>query len=93
MKYPIVISYDGKYPNFCRGNLTVHIGTKVWNFPRYCLSSGGHIEFDEEISDWKIYYGPWIICTWPTDFPENLKDAVTNAVNDQIPFGCCGGCI
>ena len=88
----IKIEYDGKYPNLCRGNLIVKINGQTIQFPEYCLVSGGSVWFDDEWND-NVEEGPWSIGEWPENFPEELKTAVLDAINEQIPHGCCGGCV
>ncbi len=88
----IKIKYNGKYPNLCSGKLIVVINGIKWVFPDYCLSSGGSVFFNEDWGE-QIESGPWSISEYPEGFPANLKEAVTVAVNDNIPHGCCGGCI
>lgn len=86
------VSYSGSYPNLCRGTLILNINGKNVRFPECCLSSGGSVWFD---NDWgeHIETGPWSIYEWPENFPENLKDTVKELINDNIPYGCCGGCV
>ena len=88
----IQIDYDGEYPNLCSGQLNITILGKVWEFPEYCMASGGSVSFtgdwEEEIED-----GPWSIDNWPEGFPEELKRDVLESVNSKIPWGCCGGCV
>ena len=86
------IEYDGEYPNLCSGNLVVIIDGKRWEFPEYCLVSGGSVSFTE---DWEeiVTSGEWQITEYPKDFPEDWKDAVIKAVNESIRKGCCGGCV
>jgi len=88
----IEIKYDGAYPNLCSGKLVVIINGEEWVFPDYCLSSGGSVTFDE---NWEghVSEGPWTITEFPQNFPDNLKSIVTDAVNSEIPYGCCGGYI
>lgn len=88
----IKIKYDGKYPNLCSDNLEVTIGEKTWEFPKFCLLSGGSVSFDNEWNE-IVEEGDWSVSDWPDDFPEDLKDEVLDAINDSIPHGCCGGCI
>lgn len=91
------IEYDGAYPNLCSGTLKVvtsmglPLVEKVWEFNR-CLHSGGRVWFD---GDWMehVECGPWDIDPWPEGFPEELKQAVVDMVNANIPQGCCGGCV
>jgi hypothetical protein len=41
----ISIEYTGKYPCLCMGKLKVTIDGIVYNFPDYCLTSGGSTYF------------------------------------------------
>lgn len=90
----IKIEYDGDYPCLCMGHLKVWIDDKLWDFGTYALASGGHIEMDD---DWDMWAesGEWSICgdSWPEGFPEDMKEAVINKINEEISWGCCGGCI
>jgi len=88
----IEVSYDGAYPNLCSGHLIVYIDGFEWVFPDYCMNSGGYVRFD---GDWneEVELGPWSVDKWPVGFPEAMKLHVENAVNDQVPHGCCGGCV
>jgi len=88
----IHVLYDGEYPNLCSGKLVVSIDGHRWEFPDFCLSSGGNVWFDSEW-DSHVEYGPWEIREYPKGFPEDLKAVVLQAVKDEIPWGCCGGCI
>lgn len=91
MKHEIKIKYDGKYPCLCKGHLLVTVDGTEYDFGDYCLSSGGFASFDE---DWNemVGVGDWSV-EFPKDFPEELKDKVLNCINEEIPHGCCGGCI
>ena len=88
----IKIDYDGEWPNLCSGNLVVTIDEKVWAFGKYCLSSGGSVSFDDDWNE-NITSGKWSIVNWPEDFPVELQDDVLKAINEEIPQGCCGGCV
>lgn len=88
----IRIEYDGIYPNLCSGTLIVYVGEKRWKFPECCLDSGGSVTFDEKWNG-NVEEGPWDIDEWPDGFPEELKETVLEMINDEIPFGCCGGCV
>jgi len=88
----IKVKYDGAYPNLCRGNLVVTIDDKEWIFESHSLSSGGDVSFDENWSE-EVEQGPWRVNAWPKDFPENLKWDVLSAINDELPWGCWGGCV
>jgi len=86
------IKYDGEFPNLCSGNLTVWVGKRRFQFPDHCLSSGGGVGFDEDGGE-IIDSGPWEITEYPPHFPERYKEALLYLVNEQIPWGCCGGCV
>ena len=91
-KTEIEIEYDGQYPNLCSGRLIVTVDGKKWVFPDYCLSSKGYVSFDADFRE-EVGDGPWSISEYPKDFPENLKQAVEDAVNESVRYGCCGGCV
>jgi len=84
------LTYDGEYPNLCRGELIITIDGVDW--VGFELSSGGGVWFDENWSE-NVESGEWSIDTWPTGFPEEYKDGVLYRVNEEIPHGCCGGCV
>jgi hypothetical protein len=88
----ITIEYNGEYPNLCSGNLVVVIDGIRWNFPDYCLSSGGSVSFDEEWNE-EVTRGKWSISEWPEGFPKSMKKAVEKEVNNNVRHGCCGGCV
>ena len=88
----IKISYNGSYPNLCSGDLIVYIDGVEYDFPRYCMMSGGCVYRDSD-GEYNIDEGEWEISEWPEDFPEHLKGLVLNKINEEIPWGCCGGCI
>lgn len=92
MENDIKIDYDGEYPCLCMGNLTVTINGKAWKFPEYCLRSGGSVWFDDDLDE-HVEMGEWSVNEWPDGFPEELKDEVLDAINREIPPGCCGGCV
>ena len=90
----IKIQYDGEYPNLCSGNLIVTINGKEWHFVPHALHSGGCVSFDDNWSE-TVTAGAWDIWDddWPANFPNELKDEVLKAINNEIPWGCCGGCV
>lgn len=84
------VSYDGKYPNLCSGILVLRIDGVEVAFPRYCMESGGSTDWHND----EIYYGPWSL--WNDYIPveyRHLKDEILRVVNENVPWGCCGGCI
>ena len=87
----IKIKYDGEYPCLCMGHLEVWIDDKYYDFGKYCLNSGGSVYFNE---NWDAFVeqGLWEV-DFPEGFPEIYKQSVLDEINNQIPYGCCGGCI
>ena len=88
----IKIEYNGAYPNLCSGKLFVTVAGTRYEFPDYCLSSGGSVSFDEEWNE-SVGKGDWSVADWPVELPVELHQAVEDAINEQIPHGCCGGCV
>lgn len=86
----IEIKYDGKYPYLCMGHLIVIVDGIEYDFGECCLSSGGSAGYD----GWDEYItkGKWSV-KFPDNFPLELKVEVLDAINSQIPWGCCGGCL
>lgn len=87
----IIVEYNGEYPNLCAGNLILTIDGTRWEFPDFCLTSGGLISYSGAYDE--VERGEWYISEWPENFPDELKEAANTAVNLQVPHGCCGGCI
>ena len=83
------VSYSGSYPNLCRGTLILRIDGKEVEFKR-ALSSGGSVMFDD---DWceHVYCGEWSVDV-PEEY-EQYKAEITRVVNENVPHGCCGGCV
>ena len=95
MKYPrvVFVSYDGKYPCLCSGTLVVRVGGTEYVFEQYtALRSGGGVWFDEEWSE-HVDVGPWTVEQWPEEFPKELRAEALIVINDNVPHGCCGGCV
>lgn len=87
-------SYDGTYPNLCSGTLVISIDDVQFKFKQGALRSGGSVSFDENWSE-NVSSGPWTISEWPKGIPKDkkLRDAIIKLVNDNILWGCCGGCV
>ena len=87
------VSYDGKYPNLCSGTLTISVDGDE-SSESNCLISGGYLRsYNEE----DIVKGKWSI-NWDKAFTfmffsDEEKKLITDLVNANVPFGCCGGCI
>lgn len=100
------VSYTGHYPNLCCGVLTllidgkeVKFGHKIENFDwrtrKYndnnyskFWHSGGYIE-----SECYIHTGEWMIDV--KELPEQYRKyaaEIDKIFNENVPYGCCGGC-
>lgn len=97
------VSYTGRYPNLCRGVLTLLIEGKEVRFGHNYMiydswktdgnydafwSSGGGLD-----SNYCAYKGEWEIDV--EKLPEEYKKYATEIdeiFNSEVPYGCCGGC-
>lgn len=98
------VSYDGAYPNLCSGTITLDVdGTTVEL--RHMLCSTGSVSW-EGVGE--VTTGPWHLYrpdeenaefydyhVIPKDirFTKNELDYIEDLANENIPYGCCGGCM
>jgi len=88
------VSYDGEWPNLCSGELVLLIDGNMVSCGR-CLSSGGNVTHDEEWNftvtsgDWDVDFDDF----QHLNLTDNEKRLITALVNENVPQGCCGGCI
>lgn len=103
-KHVEFVSYTGAYPNLCCGVLTLNIDGKAVRFgygynesqkPDYLpfWRSGGSVSFD---NNWLecVGSGRWIISEY--DLPDEYKcytEEIDEVFNQNVPYGCCGGCV
>lgn len=99
------ISYTGKYPCLCHGLLTLEINGKIYEFGNPYIhksenllgrfwESGGSCDFGNGYSESYINEGEWIIDI--KDLPEELRQyasEIDEVFNENVPRGCCGGCL
>ena len=100
------VSYTGGYPNLCGGVLTLSIHDKEYTFgctyeikdgevlyPPF-WNSGGGCGFTDNFSNSYINEGEWIIdsSALPLDLQKYAAE-IDEVFNENVPFGCCGGCI
>ena len=87
------VSYDGAWPNLCSGTLTIKVDGKTYAF-NHAMMSGGHI-CGGPSTDWDMWAesGPWSLDLEEHPELEPYKEEITQVVNDNVPYGCCGGCI
>lgn len=92
------ISYTGRFPNLCRGVLTLEIDGKRYTFgypfgeprPDFDMfwTSGGDVRDSDNVQT-----GEWIInmVLLPMEFHEYV-DEIDRVFNENVEHGCCGGC-
>lgn len=96
------ISYDGSYPNLCSGTLTITLAGETIKFgcgkDYYSFwHSGGCVWFDEGWGD-HVESGPWEFDDYE-DFEgtDKITEAeykeITKLFSENVPEGCCGGCV
>ncbi len=95
------VSYTGKYPNLCTGDLTLEIDGEIATFgygfeskkkPKYhrFWSSGGGLNPNYE----GVWQGEWQIDV--ERIPEQFRKyavEIDEVFNANVEHGCCGGCI
>lgn len=102
-KHVEFISYTGKYPNLCGGELTLKIddeevkfgitidaktGEKIEDIYPIFWSSGGGID-----KNYCAYQEEWIIDA--SELPEEYRKyarEIDEVFNTNVRHGCCGGC-
>lgn len=90
------ISYSGKYPNLCSGTLTLMIDEQYVFFgnglaQRFWQSGGGISRLPGNVFG---YQDEWIIDA--KKIPEKYRvyaEEIDRVFNENVPYGCCGGCI
>lgn len=116
------ISYTGKYPNLCRGILTVEINGKEYKFGhdfehyhfkenRYDNEDPNNPNFDAFWKPGGCIRGDFTIGVYSTQEPWELNDEYNQVdethpqwiidllpqllfvFNENVEYGCCGGCI
>lgn len=85
------IKYDGKYPCLCSGTLGIKVNGKPY-YLENALISGGSVSFDD---DWNemVITGPWSVDLHKFPELEQYKEEITKVVNENVSWGCCGGCV
>lgn len=100
------VSYTGKYPNLCSGVLTLSIHEKEYVFgynfqerkgetlyPPF-WRSGGNCGFTDNYSNAYVNECEWVIDG--SQLPPELRKYATEineVFNENVRFGCCGGCL
>ena len=98
------ISYTGEYPCLCMGILTLEIDGDIIRFGnkyvdkdinyRTFWSSGGSCGFIGDYEDEYVDKGEWIINEedLPPQYQKYSKE-ITKLFNENVLWGCCGGCL
>lgn len=100
------IDYDGKYPNLCTGVLTLKINGVIHKFNSYNKHlegnpylekfwvTGGNCGFTNGYMDSYVNRGEWEVNVGHLpDFLKPYADELIELFNDNVPYGCCGGCL
>ena len=95
------VSYTGAYPNLCSGVLTMNIDgvDKTFGDDDDCdynkfWVTGGRAYFSGRWSKSHIETDEWTIIR--DKLPLELKpyaEEITEIFNDNVTYGCCGGCL
>lgn len=97
------ISYTGEYPYLCMGVLTLEIDGKRVKFGNDCTASqnypsfwasGGTCGFYDDYIESYCTSREWEIDV--EDIPEQYRkyaNEIDECFNDNVPYGCCGGCL
>lgn len=83
-------SYDGEYPTLCMGTLVIVVNGVVYRL-KDVLRSGGSCSYYESCGTTQ---GKWTI--FEENLPDELKqyaDKIAKIVNENVEWGCCGGCM
>lgn len=92
MKKVEFMSYNGHYPHLCMGVLTLKLDGETVELYSPLESCGR--AFVAENGDEVVEKGQWKInpAFVPAEFREYIPE-IENVVNNNVPHGCCGGCI
>ena len=101
------VEYTGEYPNLCRGILTLIIDKEIVNFGHNYRSnwetdgnydsfwiSGGGCGFNDNYTRSYTKEGEWVIdvAKLPEKYQKYARE-IDEVFNDNVEWGCCGGCI
>lgn len=89
------ISYTGKWPNLCSGILTLEIDGKrarfghgTLNGPFWCSGGGLNPNYEGAYTDeWEID-----VKAIPVEYRKYAHE-IDRVFNENVEWGCCGGCI
>lgn len=72
----------------CGSTVVLKINDQEIEFHRI-LGSGGSVSWGDEE---EINIGPWCVRNLP-EYLEKYEEEITKVINDNVDWGCCGGCI
>lgn len=72
----------------CGSTVVLKINDQEIEFHRI-LGSGGSVSWGDED---EINIGPWCVGNLP-EYLEKYEEEITKVINDNVDWGCCGGCI
>ncbi len=84
------VSYNGEFPNLCRGTLVIKVNGEEISLENY-LISGGQCWFDKD-KNGHVESGDWRLSQLPDNL-ESYRAEILKVVNENVEHGCCGGCI
>ena len=99
------ISYNGAFPNLCKGELELKVNGELYTFGGSCLDnekkmymmfwhSGGECGYTKNYNEDIVLDGEWTICV--EQLPQELQqyaNEIDILFNDNVSWGCCGGCL
>lgn len=97
------MSYTGKYPSLCMGILTLKIDGEIVTFGNSFSNkvdyhkfwaTGGSCGFSSGFPEGYANRGEWLIyeSELPTEYKAYAAE-IENVFNENVPHGCCGGCL
>lgn len=86
------VSYTGKYPNLCGGELRVRVEGKE-RLVDSSLISGGTCYWDSRNLQEILTAGAWSVYFRDESFTPEEQARIVELVNANVPHGCCGGCM
>lgn len=84
------MKYTVSYTELFGKTFIVDADSEEVEFPKYCMRSGGSVWFDDE---WHEYVATG---EWSVKVPEqyaDIKNEIERCVNENVEWGCCGGCV
>lgn len=73
----------------CGSHIILKINGEEIEFD-HILSSGGYVSWGDDGDH--IEHGPWSIGDLP-EYLEQYEEEIAKVINDNVDWGCCGGCI